>query len=512
MNPITVELPTLGELPKIAAENNPHVLAFADEDESVTWGEFEERSLLAADAFADHVRQGDRVAILSHSSVATTVAWSGALKAGAIVSFVHSKAAPETVRYSIDELRPEVLVVHEDLAGFLVDRVWADLREDPTVVVIGEPTTEFDRSLDSFLAGAEAKAPDVLLSEDDVAIVAWTSGTTGTPKGWCHTHRSVMLKGLRRRVDRGIKRLSSTSTSFMAWYASVLPPMLAGGSVIYLPDWDPKRWAVKVEEYEITHAGMVPTMWRAVLDLDLSEYDFSSLERITFVGEKMDRATLDRLRAEVCENVVNAYSSTELTIALNTAEEMSGERIESVGKPSGGTRVRIVEPDGDPNDVLPPGEPGEIIVKGADAPVWAWGDTATATSAFRNGWWFSGDMGYKDEEGYLFLEGRKDFMIKSKGVKVFPAPIEDRLNDHAGVSEAVVVGIEDEEFGQKVTAVVKRSDEAVTAETLDAWCLDTSDVARFERPREYVFVDESLPRTPSRKLDRKTVIERLDAG
>ena len=276
-----------------------------------------------------------------------------------------------------------------------------------------------------------------------------------------------------------------------------------------LDDWDPEAWAETVEEYGATKAGMVPTMWRAVLDLDLDEYDLSSLREISFVGEKMSRTTLNRLREEVCANVSNNYASTELMVSTMPVEEMEGDRIDSVGKPWHGTRVRIIEPDGDPSDRRAANEVGEIIIKAADSPVWAWGNTEKAHEEFTDGWWYSGDMGYKDEDGYLFLEGRKDFMIKSKGVKVFPSPIEGVLNEQAGVEEAVVIGVDDEEYGEKVTAVVKRSDPAVTAEDLDEACLESDAIARFERPREYRFVDFDIPRTPSQKLDRKGTAERL---
>lgn len=509
-NRISVELPALGDLSAIAAEKNPSGLAFAEDGgESVTWAEFEERSLVAADAFTDHVRQGDRVAFLSDSSVDTTVLWNGALKAGSVVSYVHTKASPETVAYSIDELRPKVLVVHQEFAQFLADRVWDDLACEPTVVVVGPAERSYEQSTESFLVDATATSPDVLHSEDDIAVIAWTSGTTGRPKGWCHTNRSMVLKGLISGVDQTSVSLTSASTSFMAWYGAVVSTMLAAASVVYLPDWDPARWAEMVEEYEATGSGMVPTMWRAVLNLDLEEYDFSSLEHVGFVGEQMDQATLETLREEICPNVVNQYSSTEVHVSRITAEEMEGDRLESVGRPLDGVRVRIIEPGGAPDDLRPTGESGEVIVKTADCPVWAWGQSEKANETFRDGWWYSGDMGYQDEEGYLYLEGRTDFMIKSKGVKVFPAPIEARLNDHPGVDQAAVVGLDDEEFGQQVTAAVSRTDPEVTPDELDQWCLDADTIARFERPREYHFVD-SIPRTPSQKLDRQSVIDRLE--
>lgn len=512
MSRISVDMPAISELSTIAAENHPNRMAFADAGgDSITWKTFEERSRMAADALTDHIRPGDRVAILSESSIETTVVWNGALKAGGVVSYLHTKASPDSVRYAIDEIRPSVLAVHEEFAEFVATDVRDDLESDPFVFIIGERTDDFEHTYEDFVADATATTPDVLHAEEDIAAIVWTSGTTGRPKGWCHTNRSILLKGMMADLDRSTTLLSSASPSFMAWYGHVISAMSVGAAIVYLRDWNPMEWVQTVETYGVTNAGMVPTMWRAVLDLDLDQHDLSSLETISFVGEKMDRTTLDRLRAEVCSEVVNHYASTEHLIARMSADEMKGDRIESVGKPFHGVRVRIIEPNGEPDEVKPPREIGEIIVKSADCPVWVWGRSDAAAREYRDGWWYSGDMGYFDDDGYLFLEGRKDFMIKSKGVKVYPAPIEERLQNHPAIAEAVVVGLEDEEYGQQVTAVVTRSSDDVDAEALDAWCLEADAIARFERPREYIFSDETIPRTPSQKLDRKRVIEQIES-
>ena len=397
--------------------------------------------------------------------------------------------------------------VREDLRTAR-ERVRDDLRTSiDTVVVIGESDYDYMVPHGEFVADGPNEAPDVLIEPNDLAVVAWTSGTTGRPKGWCHTHRTITLKAKYVSRVTGLIRTStkiaSYAPSFMAWYNSVTPVLLTGASLVLLEDWDPQRWAAHADAYVATHAGLVPTMWKEVLELDRDEYALDSFRRITFGGEKIDESTLERLREEICDDVHNGYASTEIDVASMFNDEMEGDRIESVGKPTGGTRVRIVEIDGSPEDTVPPNEIGEIIVKGYDAAVWAWSDTERTENAFEDGWWYSGDLGYKDEEGFLFLEGRKDFMILSKGMKVFPTPAEERLNAHEGVEEAAVVGVDDEEYGEKVTALVHRIDPTLTADELDEWCLDSDKLARYERPREYRFVDEQLPRTASGKLDRR---------
>ena len=352
---------------------------------------------------------------------------------------------------------------------------------------------------------------------DDIAVVMWTSGTTGEPKGWSHTNRGLVHRAMKLAHKKGTTRLTRVSNfftpSFAAWYSTTLPTMLANGASYYVKQWSPEAYVELVEEREITSSNLVPTMWREVLRLDdLDDYDLSSLVTVESGGETLNTTTLEGLQEHVSPSVSQSYAATEVCGTYIDADEMRGERIDSVGKPLLGVQVRVVEHGGSPEDVLAPGEVGEIIVKSSDAAVWVWGDTEKTRESFEDGWWYSGDLGYKDEEGYLFIEGRNDDMILSKGIKVFPAPVEERLNEHPDVVESAVFGVEDDEYGERVTAAVQTADSDLTAEDLDEWCLQSEKLSRFERPREYHFYSETLPRTASDKLDRAAIKDRSVEG
>lgn len=505
------DLLTVGELTRTTAENHPNNLAFADADRELTWAEFDSESDAAAQAFREHISQGDRIAFLCESSVDHMVALNGAFKAGAIPTNLHVRASPETSRYCIDTVRPRMLVVDEVFAEHFANRVDPLLTTDiPTIVTIGEPRDPSTESLSSFISDQPTDPVDAHLGEDDIAAIWWTSGTTGRPKGWCHSYRSMLLKAMKSSTtaDRNARRLIVLSPGFAAWWGSVMGTILTGGAIVFRRDWSPESVPGLIEEESLTHVGLVATMWREILGLeDLDEYDLSSLVRIGSTGETLDPTTISRLEKEICDTIRNGYASTELLGTSITNDEMKGDRIESVGKPIIGQQLRIVEEGGDPDDRLEPGEVGEIIIRGPDAPVWAWNDTEKVNASFQKGWWYSGDLGYRDEDGYLYLEGRSDFMITSKGMKVFPAPIEERLNTHPQVEESVVVGVEDDEYGQRVTAIVHRTGSDVTDDDLDEWCLKSDEIARFERPRRYVFIDASIPRTASGKLDRSAAMD-----
>ncbi|MFB6251749.1 MAG: class I adenylate-forming enzyme family protein [Halobellus sp.] len=515
----TSAMPTIRELSSIAVENNPTKIAYAEgiDGRAITWAAFDKRSKRAANGLREHVGQGDRVAHLCEGSIDHVTLWNGALKAGCLVSNLHVRESPETTRSCIDSLRPRVLVVDEERSAFVEAHVYDRISTDlAAVVTTGEPQTDYEVSMDDLLADQPAEEPDVNVGPDDPAAVIWTSGTTGEPKGWTHTNRALMHRGSKLAHKKGMTRRTRVpnvfSPSFAAWYSTTLPALLSNASSYFLPDWEPERYVQCIEERSITTANLVPTMWREILRLEnVDEYDLSSLREIEAAGETLDATTLTNLREHICETVSQSYAATETCGTNISNDEIGDDRLESVGKPLLGIQIRVVQEGSDPDDVMEPGEIGEVIVKSSDSAAWIWGDTAKTENAFVDGWWYSGDLGYKDEEGYLYIEGRDDNMILSKGLKVFPAPIEERLNTHPDVVETGVVGVDDEEYGEKVTAVVTRDDPDLTADELDEWCLESDKLSRFERPRAYHFRDETLPRTSSDKLDRQSIREQLEA-
>ncbi len=510
---------TIKDLAGIAARNEGGEIAFVDAwtEEAHTWNEFHDRSDRAANAFREHAGQGDRIAFICEGSTAHVTQWMGAVKAGCVVSNLHTKASPETLQYCVDELSPQVVVIDEGFSDLYHEAVYDEVAASiGNVVVLGEATHPYEESVAAFMDGREADPPDVSVGQDDLAAVIWTSGTTGFPKGWCFTHRGLLDRGMKLLSlggsSQGTRRLQGLTPSFAAWYSGTIPALLSRPRTYFVREWDPEKYLSLIEEKELTGLGMVPTMWHELLGVDeFDQYDLRSLESVAAVGEKLTIDTLEALRENVCDRVVNSYSATESVVTYIMHDGDHEDVVGTVGKPTPGTDVRVVDPDGSPEDTLPDGEVGEILVRTNDQPVWAWNDTAKLEEAFVDGWWRSGDMGYRDEDGFLYLEGRKDFIIKTKGIKVSPSPIEERLDDHPKVEKAAVVGVEDEEFGQKVTAVINAADGSVTPEELDEWCLESDEVARFERPRAYEIVEDTLPRTVTGKLDRATTRDELVA-
>ena len=511
MNRIHNQLPALKDLSAHNAAKSGDSIAFEDATESVTWDEFEERSREAANVFGEYVSKGDRIAFLSKPSVEHAILFNGALKAGAVTTNLHNRIAPDSFRQCLDKTKPKIAVVDSELSESFAAMVESEQLERLTAVFsTGEPKQAYETALSPRLADAEPVAPDVLVEEDDVVTIAWTSGSTGHPKGWCHTNRTMFLKGMelgtRSGFTRSDKQLVVNRPSFLIWTSFLTRSLLGCESTYYMPEWDPERWLEIVDERDITRAVLVPTMWNEILDSGPEDYDLESLRSINSTGEKLSPSTLSDLRDRICENITQSYGSTEIHSTVLYNNELTEERIESVGKPQSGTEVRIVDPDGTVDDTLDPNESGEIVVKSYQAPAWMWEDER-GEAAFEEGWWRSGDKGYLDEEGFLYIEGRIDFQIKSRGVKITPAPIEEELERHPEVTNAAVVGVDDEEYGQKVTAIVEGNGD-LTEDSLDAWMQDSESVADHERPRAYHFVT-AIDRTPSGKLDRQGTKHRL---
>ena len=515
--PPGAELPAIKDISTIARENNPHRVAVGNgiDGETWTWEEFDDASKRGAHALSELTTQGDRVAFLSEASAEHAILWNAGTKAGSIVSNLHTRAAPQTLLTCLRKLKPRILVIEPGHSEFVA----ANVRGDPTlgveeIITLGDPVESYEVAMGTFLGDHPATEPDVRIDPSDIVAVQWTSGTTGAPKGWAHSNQGLILRAMKLAHKKHFSRLTRVANiftpSFSAWYSTALPAMLANAAMFFQADWDPEGYLELVESRQLTTSNMVPTMWREIMRVEtFDDYDTSSFETVEVGGETLDRTTLERIQEKICEDVTQSYAATEVVGTAMASEEMIGDRIDSVGKPLMGTRIRVVERGGDPEDVIPPGEMGEIVVKGSDAPVWAWSDTEKTEAAFTDGWWHSGDLGYKDEDGYLYVEGRVDNMILSKGVKVFPTPVEERLNEHPDVVESAVVGVDDEEYGQKVTAFIMPKGDEVDVDELDQWCLESDELSRIERPREYHIADGTLPRTASGKLDRNDLLQDL---
>lgn len=469
------------------------------------------------------VRKGDRVALMLYPSTVHCIALFAAFELGALPAALHVRETAKALSPMVDRLSPRVLVYDaamEAKAAELVDlcpvvtgvvRARSSVAAEDAVAL--QPAAEIPGDLKDYPMDFEPMP----VYESDPAAIVLSSGTTGIPKGIVHTN-STLTHGARGGIYNynGLKPsdalLNIFTTSFVAWYNASLPFFNVGAKLVFRSKWDPKAYLEAVQAERATVAFLVPTMWRMLFaqGADSGAYDLGSIRLAAFAGEVMDPTTLQRIQKGISPHLMQIYGTTELGASAGAVafeEDMVGEKLASVGKPMLNADIRIIEPGGTRRDELARGQCGEVIIRGPSVANLVWNDPATARRIFEpdgsDTWWHSGDMGRLDEEGYLYLEGRVDDMIISGGINIMPARVEEVLLAHPEVAEVAVVGVPDEEWGQRVKAFVVSRGPALTSEDLDRF-MKESELADYQRPRLYDFV-EGLPRTATGKVNRKAL-------
>jgi len=278
-----------------------------------------------------------------------------------------------------------------------------------------------------------------------------------------------------------------------------------GAANVIHHEFEPEAVLEAIEDRDVTVLFAAPTAWNA-LSMTAAEMDvdLSSLRLGLYGAAPMPEQVLENCMKHLCEEYVQAYGMTEIGpagIFQSAADQLPKQG--SAGLPGLNHELRIVEPDADPDQVVERGEIGEILIASPCTMREYWNRPEATAQSLREAdgttWYYTGDLGYRDDDGYLYVVDRKDDMIVSGGENVYPAEVEDVLFTHDAVEEAAVVGEPDEEWGETVAAYVVAA--GVDAAALDEFILESDRLADFKRPRTYYFVDE-LPKNPSGKIQK----------
>lgn len=363
------------------------------------------------------------------------------------------------------------------------------------------------------LAGImDGRAPDAVPVAEaaDWSLMLYTSGTTSKPKGVPRRHQAERA-GAVAHVAQNLYRHGERTLGVMPLYhtmgvRSLIASSLIGGTFVCLPRFDAAKALDLIEQEKITNLYLVPTLYH-----DLVHHEAFSTERVAsvtklgYAGASMTDGLLKRLdKTFRPELFVNHYGSSE--IYTFTIEQKAGEKPGSAGRAGINQTIRVVKLGSrNPDERAAVGEEGEIIAlkKSDEAFDGYWKRPDADAKALHGGWYFTGDTGFFDRDGDLFVTGRADDMIITGGENVSPVEVESCLSLHDGVAEVAVVGLPDERWGKIVVAFIKRRGD-VTAEDLDRHCRD-SGLANFRRPRRFVFV-EAIPKSPVGKLLRRLLV------
>lgn len=485
---------------EMAADGFPERTAFFDptENRSISYGGL----FTASQAKAEVLKASgaSRCALLDVANLCSPVALFSSAWAGVPYVPLNYRLTADEIDALLERIQPAYLVTDSERVTSFADR--------PDLTAVDRRQYE------------EAQANTVLdpwsMEPEDIAVLLFTSGTTGTPKAAVIRHKhlvSYILTSVEyMSADENESTLVSVPPYHIAGIGAILSSVYAGRRVVQMAQFDAKEWLELVRQENVTTAFVVPTMLARIVN-ELEDHSTAAtptLESLAYGGGKMPRAVIERAM-ELFPNTefTNAYGLTETsstitvlgptehTDAMQSDNPSVRNRLSSVGLPLPGIELEIRDPDG---RAVPAGEHGEIYVRGEQVS----GEyEGRGSSLDREGWFSTRDAGYQDEEGYLFLEGRADDVIVRGGENLSPGEIEDVLLSHDAVLDAAVVGAPSEEWGEKVVAaiVVKKS---VSTEALQAWVRDQMRSSRV--PEQIEFWDE-LPYNETGKLLRRKVRE-----
>ncbi|HKD68914.1 MAG TPA: AMP-binding protein [Candidatus Binataceae bacterium] len=468
------------------------------------------------------LRPNDVVAALDTNSDLYVAAYYAAAKSGLTFLPLNYRAKALELQYMINTAKAKVLLVGDRYAD-LVMRLRSELTTIREYLSLGTADSHMHR----LATLAQTAAPDEAEAEvddQDVSVLMYTSGTTSLPKGVMlsfHDFTAYVTANVEMAdgTDRGTA-LVCVPFYHIAGTTAMMTSIWTGRKMIVMPQFDAKSWLALVEKEQVTHAFVVPTMMKQLLDEpSFAKTDLSSLQNMAYGGAAMPLPVIRRAITVFPKTVgfVNAYGQTETTSSLTVLGpddhrldgspeqvELKLKRLNSIGKPLPDVEVMVRD---EYSNTLHPGQVGEICIR---TPRIMKGYAGRADdAALSDGWRATGDLGWIDDDGYVFFAGRKDDMIIRGGENIAPAEVESVLMSHPAIEEAAVIGEPSEEWGQVVKAfVVVRPGQDASADDLRAFC--TSRLASFKRPEMYEFLPE-LPKNALGKILRKDLRKGADA-
>jgi len=483
---------------------DPGALAIVDGDLRLTYAEwYKTISSVVAGLDGLGVRQGDHlVTVLQNRWQAATLHWACQF-AGLVITPINWRAKAEEIDFAVENSGATAIAYETVSAAAVAD---STATRGLKRIAVGSPpgTGEIDFG---GLAAHEAPLASPRAGADDWSLMLYTSGTTGKPKGVPRRHRAERSAAI-AHVAQNLYAHGERTLGVMPLYhtmgvRSLLAMSLIGGTFVCLPRFDVPAALSLIAAERVTNLYLVPTLYHDVVHHpDFAETGTSSVRKLGFAGAPMTDGLLQTLTEAFKPDLfVNHYGSSEIyTFAIN---QRAAAKPGCAGRAGINQMIRVIRlGTSNPTALAKPGEEGEIIALASSDEAFEgyWNRPDANAKSFRDGWYFTGDTGYMDEDGDLYVTGRVDDMIITGGENVSPVEIESCLSLHPAVSEVAVIGLPDERWGRVVAAFVKRRD-AVSEEALDAHCR-TSGLANFKRPRRYVFVDD-IPKSPVGKLLRR---------
>jgi long-chain acyl-CoA synthetase len=499
----------LAVLLRASAQEHPTHIVVIDGDRAVTYAGLDTWSDRVAAGLIRHgVRPGDPI-VVQLPNIAEFPAYLYAiLKVGAVAILVNPLNKAPELAFIIEHANARLLISHADTAGEAVSAVAG--RHGTSVFLVGASyAPQGARLVDELEREAPTSEPFTVREPGDTAVLLYTSGTTGKPKGVKLTHFQLYMNAQAHRAAFEMNTDTVSLAVVPLHHALGLSGLLnattlAGGAVVLLAKFDPAKVLKAIGKHRVSVLHGVPTMYHALLHHpDAAGYDTSSLMYCGSAGSPMAADLMDRFEQQFGLVILEMYGLTE-SGPLATYNRPTRRKPSSVGTPIWGTEVQIWDAHNNP---LPPGKKnvGEIVICGHNTMAGYLNDDAATAEAFTGGWLHSGDLGYRDEDGFLFIAGRKKELIIRGGYNVYPQEVEEVLRSHPAVSDAAVVGVPDERLGEEIGAYVSlRAGATATEQEIIDFVKDR--VAAYKYPRSVVFVDD-IPKDSAGKVLKRELVK-----
>lgn len=483
----------------------PHATAIRYLGRGITYAEFGDRVARLAGALKKlGVNSGDRVAMLSSNSLRYIEYYLAVPWADAVVNPVNYRWSPSEIIYSLDDSQTSVLLVDDNYKD-LAQRIVAESKTVRALIYAGDgDAPEGMLSYEQLIADNEP-VEDARRGGDALLGIFYTGGTTGFPKGVMLSHNNVAFSSLASqqlgRCTATTRFLHSMPMFHLADFAAMVSLFSSGGTHVVLPAFSPQTVLEAIHNEKIDEILLAPTMIQMLLDWReatpvAQDYDLSSLARVGYGASPIPPALLDRACTMFPKaGFAQGYGMTELapvatclTAEYHTPEHQISGKMYSAGKPYACVEVRIVD---EQDHEVPRGTVGEIVVRGPNVMLGYWNKPEATAEALRGGWMHTGDGGYMDEEGFLFVCDRLKDMIVSGGENVYSAEVETAIASHPAVVMSAVIGIPSERWGETVHAVViLKPGHDACADGIVAHCRER--IAGYKVPRSVEFRD-ALP-------------------
>ena len=481
-----------------------------------TFGEHADRTMRLCMALTKElgVGRGDRFAVMALSNHQYVELYHAAYLGVGVINPLNLRLAGKELDYIVRDSGTEVVFVDKTFAPAFAQAM--ALAGDActvrhTVLIDGpgdDPDAPYDFRYEDLIAGSEPTLPDEP-EEDDPVVLMYTGGTTGLPKGVLCNQRAEILNTyhalMRFPQLSGGTALLQTPIFHAASMVAVIATQALGGKLVLMPMFDPGAAIALIEKYEVTTTTMVPTMIHMMMSHpDFAPEKLASVRNLAYGASPMPAALLDRLLTQFPEmEIGQGYGMTEssslLTVLDAEDHKAGGDRLRSVGRALPGVVLSIQDEDGNP---LPSGEVGEVCARGGNYMTEYWNKPEATEEAFQGGWYHTGDAGYLDEEGYLFLVDRVKDMIVSGGENVYSAEVESAISTHPVVGQVAVIGVPHDVWGEQVHAIVVPKEGAEVDENTPASIISHAreSIAGYKVPKSIEFRAEPLPLSGAMKV------------